>query len=1001
MYKLRKFQPALRTLIGMIGLLAFAQLTLAQGNPVPDSSALSNQKVGSVLFYNFYSSISAEPEKEDTDISITNTHPSIRVMVRFFFINGADGQITAADIHLNGRQTISVLASDLAADKRGYIVAVTADEFTGCPKKFNFLAGDAYVKLKTGHAANLNAEAFAAIADPPAVCSGGIAALNFDGISYNRMPRVLAVDNITSRGDGNDTLVIINRFGGNLAAGFLTSTIGSASGVLFDNAANSYSFTFTGGVQLVDSLTNVFPRTTPRFETLIPSGSSGWMKLFADSDVGILGATLILNANTASSLNAFNSGRNLHKLTLSSSNTLIIPTICSVITIQPATLPPATRGMFYSQTLTAVGSTLPTFNVSPLPMGLSLSGDTISGTPTVTGSFPITVTVTDIRGCTSVQNYVLTITCQGITVDPATLPSGTAGARYSAPLFTASGGFAPYTFSRTGVLPTGMAFNNGVLSGIPTQTGNFDFTVTATDANGCAGSRDYSLTIDCPRIAVNPASLPNATTGTPYSIPLSVFGGISPYSFGVTSGSLPPGITLSRGRLLGTPTQAGTFFFTITATDANGCQGSTIRLYSLTVVCPIISITPATLPPTVTCANYNQPLTASGGTAPYVFTAPVNRLPPGIQLIGNQLTGSPTQVGSFSFDVIVIDANGCRGTISYGIDVSQSFLPSLSITPGGLDFGLNTPFRTTNPSAGTQDLNIGNTSCQPVLITQIRIERTGSEVASGKITGTNDLRDPNTPSDRRPFVVKTPMFVLQPGETLLLRLIFDPLIPGRSGTTGNLDAFRVMPELITSQLSFFALPNNIANLAVPFTVPIQARLTSAVRLIHPTDPAQPPLIKFECAGDQFTVEASIYDPKLDLSLVRYEFMDSDGNVVQTTDVDEALIAVIQNALRSGQLVRGQSFGVIQKFSGALDHRDVTKVKVTVYGRETNETAISEQVVCRNAVASQSLSEPKLENSALVLPALNMKLRPKASGVKSEIRPQAKPGTKQKKQGRQS
>jgi hypothetical protein len=96
-------------------------------------------------------------------------------------------------------------------------------------------------------------------------------------------------------------------------------------------------------------------------------------------------------------------------------------------------------------------------------------------------------------------NYVDYLTacggCPTISVGPATVPFGTVGTAYPSTTFTQTGGIGTITWSETGTLPTGMNFSGGVLSGTPTQPGSFPITVTATDANGCTGSQDYTLTI--------------------------------------------------------------------------------------------------------------------------------------------------------------------------------------------------------------------------------------------------------------------------------------------------------------------------------------------------------------------------------------------------------------------------------------------------------------------------------------------------------------------------
>ncbi len=86
-------------------------------------------------------------------------------------------------------------------------------------------------------------------------------------------------------------------------------------------------------------------------------------------------------------------------------------------------------------------------------------------------------------------------------------------------------------------------------------------------------------------ITLAPTTLPNATLGTPYSQTLTATGGTAPYTFAVTGGTLPPGLTLATtGTLSGTPTGAGSFTFTVTATDHGGATGS--RAYTLAVSAP-------------------------------------------------------------------------------------------------------------------------------------------------------------------------------------------------------------------------------------------------------------------------------------------------------------------------------------------------------------------------------------------------------------------------------
>jgi hypothetical protein len=226
---------------------------------------------------------------------------------------------------LTANQTTTFLASDLDPGTTGYIIAVAVDG-NGCPTNFNYLIGDEYVKFSTGHAANLGAEAITAIAGGLPLCdtNSTTATLAFDGISYNLVPHVLAADNIGSRADGNDTLLILNRIGGNLATG--ASTLGTIFGLFYDDSERGVSFNLAAGAcQFRNSITNTLPRITPRFDQFVPAGRTGWFKVWVPGLFGMTGAILNTNPNAGTSAGAFDQGHNLHKLTLTSTASYTIP----------------------------------------------------------------------------------------------------------------------------------------------------------------------------------------------------------------------------------------------------------------------------------------------------------------------------------------------------------------------------------------------------------------------------------------------------------------------------------------------------------------------------------------------------------------------------------------------------------------------------------------------------------------------------------------------------
>lgn len=294
--------------------------------PFPAASEVSDQKAGSVLVFNLYSSSASSPSLQNTRVSLTNLNPSASVAVQLFFVDGATGLVTNATICLAKNQTGVFLVSDIDPGTTGYLIAVAADASTGCPVNFNFLTGSAFVKLASGHQAKLNAEAFAALEGATLACNATstTAQLNFDGVSYNRAPRSLVLDTLAARSEGNDTILILNHLGGNLVNN--AATLGGIFGVLYDDTENSQSFTFSPGAsQFRSSFNNNFPRTTQRFDQFIPAGRSGWAKFYAQNDQGILGAALNFNASTGISSSAFSGGANLYTLGLTASASLIIP----------------------------------------------------------------------------------------------------------------------------------------------------------------------------------------------------------------------------------------------------------------------------------------------------------------------------------------------------------------------------------------------------------------------------------------------------------------------------------------------------------------------------------------------------------------------------------------------------------------------------------------------------------------------------------------------------
>jgi hypothetical protein len=327
-------------MLGMTALAADPGVDLPNDPSLRAASQTGDQKRGSLLIFNLYSSSPTGGSANNSRVSITNTNPFTPAIVHVFFVDGASCTVADAYLCLTANQTASFLASDLDPGIAGYIIAIAADE-NGLPSRFDWLLGDEYLKLDSGHIANLAAEAVSVpVFDQPYVNLPGsdqsVVAIVFDGDHYSRLPRVLIADNISSRADGNDILLVINRIGGDLGAG--VTAIGNLFGILYDDGENAFSWTASVSTcQLRSPITNNFPRTSPRVEVAIPAGHTGWLAVYAASTVdqtpiggaadsrAIIGAILTRNPNAGAAANAFNGGHNLHILTLNPITVVRIP----------------------------------------------------------------------------------------------------------------------------------------------------------------------------------------------------------------------------------------------------------------------------------------------------------------------------------------------------------------------------------------------------------------------------------------------------------------------------------------------------------------------------------------------------------------------------------------------------------------------------------------------------------------------------------------------------
>ncbi|TAK33725.1 MAG: hypothetical protein EPO21_12010 [Chloroflexota bacterium] len=344
-------------------------------------------------------------------------------------------------------------------------------------------------------------------------------------------------------------------------------------------------------------------------------------------------------------------------------------TVSPALTVTTTSLPNGQVGRAYSQTLAASGGTTPytswSLSAGALPAGLTLNASTgaISGTPLIGGTSNFTVMVTDSVGGTATRALSITVAAGPLTITTTSLPNGQVGVAYSQTL-AAAGGTPPYTWSLSGgVLPAGLTLDltTGVISGTPATAGARWFTVQVVDSAGGRNARQLSINIT-PSLAVTTASLPNGQVGRAYRQTLAATGGTTPYTWSLSDGELPDGLTLnaSAGVISGTPTTAGTSNFTVMVTDSTG--GTATRALSITVAAGPLTITTASLPNGQVGVAYSQTLAAVGGMPPYTWSLSVGILPAGLTLdpATGVISGTPTTASTRYFTVQVVDSAGGR-----------------------------------------------------------------------------------------------------------------------------------------------------------------------------------------------------------------------------------------------------------------------------------------------------------------------------------------------------
>jgi hypothetical protein len=363
-------------------------------------------------------------------------------------------------------------------------------------------------------------------------------------------------------------------------------------------------------------------------------------------------------------------------------------TVNPALSILTSSLAAGVQGISYSQSLSAAGGTAPatwTITSGALPPGLLLNqgAGAITGIPTASSVTPysFTLKITDSTGASATKSFSILINSALDITSPNSGVGSPAnaliGASYSY-TFSASGGASPYSWSVVaGSLPLGLQINpfTGIASGAPIAVGTYSFTVKVQDVNGTAVVKTFTITVNEP-VSITNSTLVGWTQSQPgYSQTLAATGGNGSYSWSKTAGNLPPGLSIVGGVISGTPTTAGSYTFTLTATDGSAPALTAGKQFTIVINPPLV-ITTTALADASSGVFYSQQMTTTGGTAPFLWSmAAGSTLPQGLSLdsVTGVISGVPTAATATptpTFTIKVTDATGVAVSKALSIQIS-------------------------------------------------------------------------------------------------------------------------------------------------------------------------------------------------------------------------------------------------------------------------------------------------------------------------------------------
>ena len=325
-----------------------------------------------------------------------------------------------------------------------------------------------------------------------------------------------------------------------------------------------------------------------------------------------------------------------------------------------------------------------TLTSGTLPPGVVLDGNKITGIPTIVGTYTFTIGASSAAGCPVFQRtFTLKVTwnlpCSEFAITSAGAAPSAQGFRGSITFRTEH--FDSIQYSPIN-LPDGFNLNHtagsydAIVTGTPQNAGLYTVVLAAQSNKGCRDTIHYTWQVYCPTIAldsINPRKpkLPYGVIGIPYNQYFDN-GFFRNYSIGISEGSLPPGLIFENEQIIGTPTTAGIYHFTVRAVHpAVTCayieQPYYIEVSLPNTVCKIydaIAPSPAEVSDKTYFAKENFTISFSASNGGITddsaqFKLVEGRLPDGITLNGNILSGQLDHAGTWNFMIGAFSKDGC------------------------------------------------------------------------------------------------------------------------------------------------------------------------------------------------------------------------------------------------------------------------------------------------------------------------------------------------------